>query len=91
MPLPSPAMAMANATQTHAYPHRDGIALLDSGEINTGTQTYLWGHAICASSLVTGLAGPICLAVQGKKCRSGSRARSGGAQGSGRPGVLAES
>lgn len=78
-------------TDTHTCPHGDGSAILDRGEINTHIQTYLWEHAICASSLVTGLAGPICLAVQGKKCRSGSRARSGGPQGSGRPGVLAES
>jgi hypothetical protein len=46
------ASASANATQTQRRQRPDG----QMGEI---TRTYLWEHAICASSQVTGLAGPL--------------------------------
>ena len=52
--------------------HRDTIIRITSGD---GKDTYLGEHAICASSRSQGWAGPL-FGCEGKKCRSGSQARS---------------
>jgi hypothetical protein len=52
--------------------HRDTITRITNGD---GIKTYLWEHAICASSRSQGWAGPL-FGCEGKKCRSGRQARS---------------